>query len=59
LGLPTFGLWQNSHTHFDYHHTTADLLDKIVPRELAENAAVMTVLTYAMANLPEQIGQFK
>lgn len=53
LGVPTFGLWQDSRTYFDYHHTTADTLDKIVPRELAENAAVMAVLAYAMANLPE------
>ncbi len=55
LGVPTFGLWQDSRTYFDYHHTTADTLDKIVPRELAENAAVMAVLAYAIANLPEPL----
>lgn len=57
LGVPTFGLWQDSRTYFDYHHTTADTLDKIVPRELAENAAVMAVLAYAIANLPEPLVQ--
>lgn len=57
LGVPTFGLWQDSRTYFDYHHTTADTLDKIVPRELAENAAVMTVLAYAIANLPEPLAR--
>ncbi|MBS1808258.1 MAG: M20/M25/M40 family metallo-hydrolase [Acidobacteria bacterium] len=57
LGVPTFGLWQDSRTYFDYHHTTADTLDKIVPRELAENAAVMAVLAYAIANLPEPLAR--
>ncbi len=59
LGVPTFGLWQDSRTYFDYHHTTADTLDKIVPRELAENAAVMAVLAYTIANLPEPINRLK
>ena len=57
LGVPTFGLWQDSRTYFDYHHTTADTLDKIVPRELAENAAVMAVLAYAITNLPEPLAR--
>ena len=55
LGVPTFGLWQDSRTYFDYHHTTADTLDKIVPRELAENAAVMAVMAYTIANLLEPL----
>lgn len=55
LGVPTFGIWQDSRTYFDYHHTTADTFDKIVPKELAENAAVMAVLAYAIANLPEAL----
>jgi len=50
-GVPAFGLWQDSRTYFDYHHTAADTLDKVAPRELAENAAVMAVLAYALANL--------
>lgn len=49
-GVPAFGLWQDGRTYFNYHHTEADTLDKIDPRELAENAAVMAVLAYAMAN---------
>ena len=55
LGVPTFGLIQDNRTYFDYHHTPADTLDKIVPRELAENAAVMAVLSYAIANLSEPL----
>jgi carboxypeptidase Q len=51
-GVPTFAPWQDSRTYFDYHHTAADTLDKVVPRELAENAAVMAVLAYGLANMP-------
>ena len=50
-GVPGFSPIQDDRTYFDYHHTAADTLDKIVPRELAENAAVMAVLTYALANM--------
>ncbi|HEX8708005.1 MAG TPA: M20/M25/M40 family metallo-hydrolase [Pyrinomonadaceae bacterium] len=55
LGVPAFGLWQDTRTYFDYHHTAADTLDKVVPRELAENAAAMAVLAYALANLPQPL----
>jgi hypothetical protein len=54
-GVPSFGLWQDTRTYFDYHHTAADTFDKIDPRELAENAAAMTVLAYALANLPQPL----
>ena len=54
-GLPCFGLWQDSRTYFNFHHTAADTLDKIVPKELSENGAVMAVLAYALANLPQPL----
>jgi len=54
-GVPAFGLWQDTRTYFNYHHTAADTLDKIVPHELAENAAEMAVLAYALANLPQPL----
>ncbi|MDT4896427.1 MAG: hypothetical protein QOH25_1504 [Acidobacteriota bacterium] len=54
-GVPAFGLWQDTRTYFNYHHTAADTLDKVVPRELAENAAAMAVLAYALANLPQPL----
>ncbi|HKP88092.1 MAG TPA: M20/M25/M40 family metallo-hydrolase [Blastocatellia bacterium] len=54
-GVPTFAPIQDVRTYFNYHHTAADTLDKIVPRELAENAAVMATLAYAIANLPQPL----
>ena len=54
-GVPCFGLSQDTRTYFDYHHTAADTLDKVVPRELAENAAAMSVLAYTLANLPQPL----
>ena len=49
--VPAFSPIQDSRFYFNYHHTAADTLDKIVPRELAENSAVVTVLAYALANM--------
>ena len=49
-GIPTLGVMQDGRTYFNYHHTAADTLDKIVPRELRENAAAMAVMGYALAS---------
>jgi len=54
-GVPAFGIMQDGRTYFNYHHTAADTLDKIVPQELRENAAAMAVMGYALANLPEPL----
>ena len=48
--VPTFSPIQDSRFYFNYHHTAADTLDKIVPKELAENSAVVAVWAYALAN---------
>jgi len=50
-GIPAFGILQDGRTYFDYHHTAADTLDKIVPAELRENAATMSVMAYALTNM--------
>jgi carboxypeptidase Q len=54
-GVPALGIMQDSRTYFNYHHTAADTLDKIVPQELGENAATMAVMGYALATLPEPL----
>ena len=54
-GVPAFSPIQDSRFYFNYHHTAADTLDKVVPKELAENAAVVTVLAYALANMEQPL----
>ncbi|MEO8433519.1 MAG: M20/M25/M40 family metallo-hydrolase [Pyrinomonadaceae bacterium] len=54
-GVPTFAPIQDSRTYFNYHHTAADTLDKIVPRELQENCAVVAALAYTLADLPQAL----
>src|SRR6184192_854992 len=50
-GVPAFSPIQDSRFYFNYHHTAADTLDKIVLKELAENSAVVAVVAYALANM--------
>jgi carboxypeptidase Q len=54
-GVPAFGIMQDNRTYFNYHHTAADTLDKIVPQELKENAAAMAVMGYALASMPDSL----
>ena len=49
-GVPSFAPIQDSRFYFNYHHTAADTLDKVDPKHLNQNAAVMTVLAYALAD---------
>ena len=55
LGVPNFSPIQDSRFYFNYHHTAADTLDKIDPRQLAETAAINAVLAYALANLEQPL----
>lgn len=50
-GVPALGLLQDGRTYFNYHHSAADTLDKIIPRELRENGAAMAVMAYALASM--------
>lgn len=51
-GVPSFAPAQDSRYYFNYHHTAADTFDKIDPKHLNENAAIVTVLSYALADAP-------
>lgn len=42
--------------YFDIHHTPADTLDKVNPRELALCVATMAVMAYTVADMPEGLG---
>jgi len=51
-GVPSFAPIQDSRFYFNYHHTAADTFDKVDRKHLNENAAIMTVLAYALADAP-------
>ena len=48
-GVPGFGLVPEQRHYFDYHHSPADTLDKVDPRELAQNTAALAALTWTLA----------
>src|SRR5438128_3361623 len=54
-GVPCFSPIQDSRFYFNYHHTAADTLDKIVQKALAENSAVIAVAAYALANMEQPL----
>jgi hypothetical protein len=54
-GVPGFGLLVESTHYFDYHHTEADTLDKVVPEELKDSVAAFTLMAYLAAEAPEPL----
>ncbi len=52
LGVPGLGHNVDGSKYFWYHHTEADNVDKIDPRELGENVAAMAIMAYVLADLP-------
>jgi Zn-dependent M28 family amino/carboxypeptidase len=54
-GVPALGILQDSRRYFNYHHSAADTLDKINPRELRENAAAMAVMGFALADMAQPL----
>ncbi len=54
-GVPGMGLTVDGTRYFWYHHTEADTIDKLDPREMAECVAAMAVMAYVIADLPEKL----
>jgi len=48
-GVPQIGLWQDTTTYFDYHHTHADTLDKVDAGALARSVAALALIGYRLA----------
>jgi Zn-dependent M28 family amino/carboxypeptidase len=53
LGVPGFEPLFDTRHYFDYHHTAADTLDKVDPKNLQRIVAVMGVLALYLADAPE------
>ncbi len=54
-GVPVMGLSVEDARYFYYHHTDADTMDKLNPREMALCVATMAVMAYVVADLPEPL----
>jgi carboxypeptidase Q len=56
-GVPIFEPLLDNRTYFNYHHTPADTLDKVVPDNVRRQVALMGMLSWYLANMPEPIGR--
>ena len=54
-GVPGMGLNDDGTRYFWYHHSDADTVDKLDPREVARCVAAMAVMSYVVADLPQQL----
>jgi carboxypeptidase Q len=54
-GVPGMGLDVDDTRYFWYHHTDADTIDKLDPREMGLCVAAMAVMAYLVAELPEPL----
>ena len=43
--------------YFLIHHTPADTIDRITPKQMSDNAAAIAVMTYVIAELPQRLGR--
>jgi carboxypeptidase Q len=55
LGVPGMGLTVDGTEYFWYHHTEADTIDKLDPREMALCVATMAVMAYVVADMPDRL----
>jgi Zn-dependent M28 family amino/carboxypeptidase len=55
-GMAALSLTQDGTMYFDYHHNANDTLDKIDPKELAQNVAVYAAFSYLAAEAKGDFG---
>ncbi len=55
-GMAALTLTQDGTDYFDFHHTANDTLDKIDPKELAQNVAVYAAFSYMAAQANGDFG---
>ena len=55
LGVPGAALEVDGTRYFWFHHTEADTMDKLDPAEMQKCVAVMAVLAFVVADLPEKL----
>jgi len=55
LGVPGVGHTTTMERYFEWHHSPADMLDKVDPVELRKNVAAIAVMTWVLAEMPEPL----
>jgi hypothetical protein len=55
-GVPGLSLDTVGEHYFDWHHTDADTLDKVDPSDLRRATALLAVMGYVLADMPERLG---
>ena len=50
-GVPALAPRTEDLHYFDWHHTEADTLDKVDPKEFRKNAAMLAVVSYVLADM--------
>ena len=56
-GVPAFTLWVEDGDYDIHHHTVSDTFDKVDPRLLATDTAVMAIAAWELANTAEPVGR--
>jgi tetratricopeptide (TPR) repeat protein len=54
-GVPGLALQTVGERYFDWHHTAADTLDKVEPENLQRATAMLAVMGYVLADMPERL----
>ena len=56
-GVPSFEPLLDNHSYFNYHHTPADTLDKVDQESLRHHVALLTSLSWYLANMDQPLGR--
>jgi len=57
LGTACMGLNVDGRLYFNTHHTWADTVDKVNPKELTDCAITLAVAAYVIADMPNRLGE--
>jgi carboxypeptidase Q len=56
-GVPGLGFQTVGEHYFDWHHTDADTLDKVEPLNFNKAVAMLAVMGYVLADMPERLDE--
>lgn len=59
LGCACMGLNVDGRLYFNTHHTAADTVDKVNPKELTDCAITLAVTAFVIADMPNRLGEEK